>query len=388
MAVVKDSTYFLAKLQASMTARIPSIIFRLWDPMSTLVTAVAKRAAEIVALMAQNSNDFYIDSAQGAKLDRRLGNEGIPRILAKAANDGTITLTRQTEYSATITIAAGALTVSQPPDPSSSTTSRPQFTNTAPITIGPGLGTSFTVAFAATRGGTDTNLLAGTRVLLTTQATLFDTATVATAFTVGTNDELDDAYRRRGKFALTARAKGTDEAIVAAALAAGCSFAFTVENYAPYAIPVTLYCAAANGVLSTALQTEVLRQLNGDHTVSPILPAARAKGLLVDVQAVATVSYAFTIKLILQSYVVDGPAGNLLTNLRTDIATGIQNYIVALNDPTSPDRTMRINRIKDICLTFRNRGVIDVDDSTFLPAATGAALTAQQMALYGGVTWL
>jgi hypothetical protein len=388
MPVVKDTTYFTTKLQASMTARIPALIFRLWDPMSTLVTAVAKRAAEIVALMAQNANDFYIDSAQGPKLDRRLSNEGIPRILAKAANDGTITLTRQTEYSATITIAVGALTVSQPPDPSSPTTSRPQFTNTAPVTIGPGMGTSFTVAFAATRGGTDTNLLAGTRMLLTTQATLFDTATVGTAFTVGTDDETDTLYRRRGKFAITARAKGTDEALVAAALAAGCSVAYTVENYTPYGIPVTLYCAASTGVLSPALKTEVLRQLNGDHTVSPILPAARCKGLLVDVQAIATVTYPFTIKLILQSFVVDGPAGNLLTQLRADIATGIQNYIVALNDPTSPDRTMRLNRVKDICLTFRNRGVIDVDDATFLPAATGAALTAQQMALFGGVTWL
>lgn len=384
---VKDSAYFLAKLQASTTARIPAIVFRLWDPYSTLLSAIAKRAAEIVALGLQNANDFYIDSARGAKLDRRLGNEGIPRILAKAADDGTITFTRQTEYSSTVTLPAGALIVSLPPDPSKPTSQQATWTTLAPITIGPGLGTSWTVAAKATRGGSDTNLASGTLLRLTTQATLLDTATVTTAFTTGTDDETDEAYIRRGKFALASRGKGTDEALVAAALAAGAAFAYTEENYTPYALPVTLYAANASGVLSAPLRNEILRQVNGDHTVDPILPAARCKGLGVDVVAASAVTFNFSLPLVLQSWVVDGPAGNLLTILRADIASTITAYIASLNDPTADDRVMRVNRIKDLCMAFRHRGVLDVLDDTFLPA-TSTVLAVNQQAIMGAITWL
>lgn len=388
MAVVKDSAYFIDKLQTSLRARLPGILFFLYDPLSAFVEAVGKRAAEIVWLQLQNNNDYYADSARGAKLERRLVNEGIPKILARPSSDGTITLTRQTESPTLTTFPIGGLVFTLPPDPTKPTISQPTWTNTAAVTIGPGLGTSWTTPAIASRGGTDTNLLPGTRMLLATQANLIDGVTVGTAFTNGTDDETDDAYLRRGKFVMASRARGTDEALVAAALAAGAYYAYTVEQAVVGAPLVILYAADANGTLSPALKTEILRQLNGDKTTSPILPAARCKGIVVDVQAVAVVTFNFSIKLVLQAWVVDGLAGNLLTNLRADILTGVTNYIKSLNDPVSPDRVMRINAIKAICRSFKDRGVIDVDDATFLPAANSALLTAQQMAKMGVLTWL
>jgi hypothetical protein len=384
---VKDKSYHLAKLQAFIKARIPKIAFRLWDPLTAFTDATAGRAAELSADNLQTANDFYIDSASGVKLDRRLGaNEQVPRLLAQPANDGTVTLSRQTTPSGPTIFPIGAITVAPPPDPSKPGVNRPTFSNTAALTIAPGP-TSWTVQFAANRGGTDTNLPAGTTLQLVTQTTLLDTAVVAAPFTTGTDNESDPAYRQRGKLLVRSRARGTDDALIAAALTAGAYFAFTTESFVAGASPVTMYAADINGSLSAALRTNILRYLNGDSTVTPPLPMARCKGLVVDVQPAATVTFNFSIGLVLQAYVIDGPAGNLLTNLHTDLTTAITNYIKSLNVPGNTDRVMRLNRVKDVLLTFRNRGVIDTVDATFLPA-TNTALTTQQMAVMGTVTWL
>jgi uncharacterized phage protein gp47/JayE len=386
---VKDKPYHLAKLQANIKARIPKLVFRLWDPLTAFADATAGRAAEISADVLQIANNFYIDSAAGAQLDRRLSaNEQVPRLQALPANDGTVTLGRLVAPAVSTTFPIGSITVAPPPDPSKPTTNRPTYTNTVALTIGPGF-TSWTLAFAATRGGADTNLPAGTTLQLVSQTTLLDTAVVGAAFTTGTDAEADAAYRQRGKLVIRSRARGTDDALVAAALTAGASFAYTVENFTGGAIPVTLYAADANGALSTPLRAAIVRQVNGDQTVSPVLPMARAKGILVDVQPAATVTFNFSIGLVLQTFVVDNAALGIftLTNLKTDINTAVTNYIKALNTPGNTDRVMRLNGVKAIVKGFKSRGVLDVVDATFLPASS-TALTASQIALMGSITWL
>ncbi len=384
MAVVKDSTYHNTKLQNSIKSRIASIIFRLWDPLTAWVEGCARRCAEISADIVQTENDFYIDSAQGARLDRRLGtNENVPRLLAQPANDGTVTLARQTAPSSSTTFQIGDIVVAPIPDPSQPTSNRPTYSNTVALTINPGQ-TSWTVPMVASRGGSDTNMPIGQELQMVTQATLLDTAVVATAFTTGTDDETDSAYRQRGKLVIRSRTLATDDALVAAALTAGAAFAYTVESFAGGGTPpVTLYCCAADGTLSTTLQNNVKTYINGDSTANPPIPMARAKGIWVDVQPATTVTFNFSIGLVLQIWVT----GTTLTQLQTDLQTAITAYVQGLNSAGNTDRTMRINRIKDICMTFRGRGVMDVTDATFLPAAS-TALTAQQMAVMGTITWL
>jgi uncharacterized phage protein gp47/JayE len=254
------------------------------------------------------------------------------------------------------------------------------------LTIGPGA-TSWTVAMKASRGGADTNMPTATVLQLLTFPTLLDTAVVAAAFTSGTDDEADDAYRQRGKLEIRSKAKGTDDALVAAALAGGASFAYTVENTGAGVVPVTLYAAAADGTLSGPLQAEILRHLNGDKTSNPVLPAARAKGVPVEVVAATVVTFNYSIGLVLQPWVVDLPGDLKLTNLKADLAAAITAYVQGLNDPNQVDRVMRVNRVKDIILTYRGRGVLDVTNGTFLPSSN-TTLTSQQMAKMGAITWL
>lgn len=197
MPVVKDSAYFFdltttppsGKLAVGVRARIANIFFRLWDPLTTWLKATADRLAEVEADVAQTENDFFIDSAQGtipysptAPLDRRLtANEGIARILATGANDGTITLSASSAPLAPVTYAIGALTLSPPQDPNNPTAVLPVYVNTIPITIGPGF-TSWTPtapAWQASPGGTLTNLPIGTALLLTGVPTLLQAAVVA-----------------------------------------------------------------------------------------------------------------------------------------------------------------------------------------------------------------
>lgn len=386
MAPVKDSTYHFDKLKAGAKALVPKLIFRTWDPLTAMLKGVGSRAAEISADLAQAENDWHIDSSKGVKLRRRLENEGVFLLEARAANDGTVTFARATAPTISTTFPVGALKVSPVPDPSKPAANRPVYSNTAPLTIGPGA-TMWTVAMASDRGGADTNMASGTVLQLVTQANALDTATVAAAFTNGSDDETDDAYRQRGKLEIRSRAKGTDDALIAAALKAGAAFAYTTENFTAGAIPVTLYAANSAGALPGALQTEIRRHLNGDPAALPVLPAARVKGVPVDVQPATTVSFPFSIKLILQPFVIDTPADPKLTTLRADIAANITSYIQDLNRPGQLDRVMRINRVKDICLGYRGRGVLDVDNATFLPAAN-TTLTAQQMAVTGAITWL
>jgi hypothetical protein len=381
--ITKDSAYHFRKLTTGVKARIPGIIFRFWDPLTAWLDATAKRVAELSADIVQTGNDFYIDSAKGAKLDRRLGaNEGVPRLLAKPADDGTVVLRRQTPPAVAVTFPVGSISVAPVPDPSKPSADRPVYTNAQELTIAPGA-TTWTIPFKANRGGADTNMPADTPLQLVTQASQLDTAAVATPFTTGTDDERDEAYRQRGKLVIRSRTLGTDDALVAAALTAGAYFAYTTEDFTPGAPPVTLYAADANGQLSAGLRAEILRHINGDPGANPPIPMARAKGIWVDVQPAASVVFNFSIKLILQSWVT----GAALDQLHEDLEEAITAYVRSLNIAGTVDRTMRINRIKEICLTFRGRGVVDVDDATFLPA-TSTTLTSQQMATMGTLTWL
>ncbi|MBO9542713.1 baseplate J/gp47 family protein [bacterium] len=383
-SVTKNSTYHFEKLKAAVKARVPGLIFRAWDPLTAWLDATSKRAAEVSAAIAQVRNDFFIDSAQGDMLRRRLEtNEGIPRLLARGADDGLVTLSRQTPPNAPITFPVGAIRVAPPPDPSKPSADRPFYTNAQPLIIAPGA-TSWTVPFIASRGGTDTNMPVGIALQIITQSTQLDGAVVAEAFTNGTDDESDSAYRLRAKLEIRSRTKGTDDSLIAAALTAGAVVAYTVEDFTtPGAAPVTLYCADGNGLLPPALLAEVRRHLNGDRNANPPISAARAKGIWVDVKPIEGVTFNFSIKLVLQPWVT----GTLVSQLREDVLGAVTTYVRSLNDPGANDRVMRINRIKDICLSFQGRGVIDVDNASFLPVSN-FALAERQMAIMGGLTWL
>jgi uncharacterized phage protein gp47/JayE len=384
---IKDSAYHLAKIQASITGRIKGFAFFLWEPVSALAAGVAKRAAELSADTVQVYNDYWIDSAKGPKLDRRLGNEGVDRIPAYPASDGSVTLSRQTQPTTTNTFPTGSIQAATPPDPANPGAARVVYQNAQAVTIAPGA-TSWVVPFEATSGGANSNLPAGTALQLVTQASLLDQAVVSTAFTNGTDAESDDAYKLRGKKEIRSRTKGTDDALVAAALAAGAAFAYTVENTGVGQTPVTLYAADANGNLPAPLATNIARYLNGDATANPPITPARARGIAVAVQAASSTTFNFAIKLVLQAWVTADQTGDTLAQLQADIATALTGYVKSLNAPGLADRTYRPNAVKAIIRTFGPRGVLDVDDATFSPGGAPVALAVQQLAVMGTITWL
>lgn len=393
--MAKDKAYHFQKLKDGVQARIANIKFRTWDPLTAWLESIGKRAAEISADIVQKGNDFFIDSAKGVDegqpLRRRLeGNEGVPPIEAQGADDGTVRLGRNTGPATSYTFPAGSVSLSPPRNPATPTATRPVFVNRDAFTIAPGE-TSWVVAFEADADsvGTDTNLPAGTVLQVVSQGNLLDTAVVETDFTTGRDQESEDDYKRRGKLAIRSRTKATDDALELAAIEAGAVFVHIVEDFTEGATPVTIYAAGPDGTLSAGLRTNILLHVNGNglaRTDPEHIPMARAKGIFVDVAAATAQTFDFTIPLVLESWVIDTVGSPLLTNLRADIVASITAYIKGLNDPGNADRVMRVNRVRDIVMNFRQRGVKDIADATFLPAAN-VVLGANETAVMGEVTW-
>ena len=394
--MAKDKAYHFQKLKDAVQARIDNIKFRVWDPLTAWLEATGKRAAEISADIVQKGNDFYIDSAKGVDvgqpLRRRLeGNEGVPPIEAQGADDGTVRLGRNTSPATSYNFPAGSVSLSPPRNPANPTAVRPVFINRDAFTIAPGE-TSWVVPFEANADsvGTDTNLPAGTVLQVVSQGNLLDTAVVETDYTTGRDQESEDAYKRRGKLAIRSRTKATDDALELAAIEAGAAFVYIVEDFTEGATPVTVYAAGPDGTLSAGLRANILLHINGNglpRSNPDRIPMARAKGIYVDVAEAARQTFDFTIPLVLESWVIDTVGSQLLTNLRADIVTSLTAYIVGLNDPGNDDRVMRVNRVRDIVMNFRQRGVRDIDNATFLPAAN-VVLGTNEMAVMGEVTWL
>lgn len=382
MAVIKTSSYHFQKLKDSVRSRIADIVFYTWDPLTAWLEAIGRRAGALSSDIDQLPNTWFFDAAKGRNLDRRLGiNEDIPRLPEVPANDGTVTLLRQSEPSGSNTFPAESIRATTLIDPSDPGAERPEFVNIDALTIATG-STTWTVAFKAVSGGANTNLPDGTPLQLITQGSLFDTAEVASNFTNGQDVEDDAAYVARARLIIRSRTKGTYDALIGAALTAGAAFAYASEPIGE-TYQVVVYACSQSGTLSAALEAAIRQRINGDRTVTPIIPMVRAAGIAVDVQQASTVTYNFSIPLVLR----DSVTGDLLTSLRADIEAAITAFVQSLNTSDNADRVMRINRIKDICIHFRERGVLDVDDDTFLPADSDP-LTSEQYAVMGTITWL
>lgn len=379
---IKDAAYYLQLMQDTIRGRLPNVVFRAWDPLSTWLDAISKRLAEGYATLLQVENDFYIDSAAGERLDRRLMNEFVDRLEPLPADDGQVTVSRQTPPLASFTFPAGSIEASPPPDPSNPTATRPVFVNKDPLTIAPP-DTSWTADFVCTTGGTAGNLPAGTQLQLITNTNLLDAAVVATSFTTGTDAEADADYRLRGKLEVRSRGLGTRDALLAATLRAGAAFAAIAEDFTPGNPPVTLYAANSTGGLPAQLVTDIMQQVNGDPQADPPIRMSRVAGIPVQVLPMTTVTISYTIGLVVTANVV----GPLLTALQADIAEALEGYVGSMNSLTNPDRVHRVNQAKDIIMAFKGRGVLDIDDGTFAPAANHV-FSEVEWAAFGGVTWL
>jgi uncharacterized phage protein gp47/JayE len=362
---IKDATYHETQLRTGLVSRLGRLKFRTWDTLSALVAALSRRLGEQSATAAQIVSDFFVNSAAGTALDRRgEGNEGSPRKDA-VGSVGSMTVTRPAGGGA-ITIPAGTLTFGTVPDANGA---RQTFVTTADLTMGAGV-TSADVDAESTTLGLAANITAGTLLQITSSTSLVTGATAAATFTGGDEAESNEAYRIRLRLLAQSKAKANGDGLLAAVLGvSGAAFARVVEQ-ATQNPPVLIYVGNSSGLLPGDLATDV----------SDAVDAVRAWGIPPTYSAPSVVTVSYTLQLVWDTArAIDMPAVTAL------IEADLDAYVASLN--LGADRTHRINRVRDIVMGYKRVGVVDLVDDTLLPAAN-QTLTDDEMAVYGGVTWL
>ena len=169
----------------------------------TLLSAVSVAVDTLGAAIAITRLAAYISTATGSDLDAKVGDFGLTRNAAVAAN-GDFTFARNNPASVDVAIPAGSLVSTVPTSAAPATVYATQADATLPAGQ-----TSVDVFALCQVTGISGNVSEGTQLLIASAIPGIDNVTLGVTISNGSDEETDDSLRARGLAAFVALAHGT-----------------------------------------------------------------------------------------------------------------------------------------------------------------------------------
>lgn len=382
--VIKNYNTIVSDLVSQMAANSNVSDFNIGSVVRTFFESVASAIDETYFQLVDLLNGFYINSATGSDLDKRLSDYGLQRYLAQPS---TLTL----KFTATLaTIPAG--TVAQ-------VNAFGSFPQLQFVTTADGFPDTNIPAVCTTPGSAG-NLPTAPFSTWTVVNTFNNQITAVVNTSPGFNgseQESDSNFRARGISFLQSLSKATNSAIVGACLNGldpsgnplGVTVARVLENYSlsypsspsfdqsncdlntlppaslvgPTIAPfqqqygsITVVVDNGQGLLGFDKITDLVPIINGDPSQPTVYPGYRAAGIQAFVTRPSILAPTIALEVVVDPTIIDASA------IVTACTSGIINFIYQIN----MGGTLYMSDIVDICMNVN--GVIDVPFSTILIA--------------------
>lgn len=380
--VIKNYNTIVSDLISQMAANSNVSDFNVGSVVRTFFESVASAIDETYFQLVDLLNGFYINSATGSDLDKRLSDYGLQRYLAQPA---TLTL----KFTASLaTIPAG--TVAQVD--SFGSFPQLQFVTTADGPPDTNIPSVCTTPGAA--GNLPTSPFSAWTVVTTFSNQITSVINTSPGFN-GSEQESDSNFRARGISFLQSLSKATNSAIVGACLNGldpsgnplGVTVARVLENYSlsypsspsfnqsncdlntvppaslvgPTIAPfnqqygsITVVVDNGQGLLGLDKVEDLVPIINGDPTQPTIYPGYRAAGIQAFVTRPSILAPTIALEIVVDPTIIDA------SSIVTACTSGITNFIFQIN----MGGTLYMSDIVDICMNVN--GVLDVPFSTIL----------------------
>jgi len=378
--VIKNYNTIVSDLISQMAANSNVSDFNIGSVVRTFFESVASAVDETYFQLVDLLNGFYINSATGSDLDKRLSDYGLQRYLAQPS---TLTL----NFTATVaTIPAG--TVAQV----SSFGSFPQLQFVTTADGIPGANIPAVCTTPGSSGNLPTAPFSTWTVITTLSNQITAVVNTSPGFN-GSEQESDSNFRARGIAYLQSLSKATNNAIVGACLNGldpsgnplGVTIARVLENYSlsypsspsfnqancdlntippaslvgPTIAPfqqqygsITVVIDNGQGLLGLNIVEDLVLIINGDPSQPTIYPGFRAAGIQAFITRPPVLAPPINLEIVVDPSIIDASA------IVTACTTGIINFIYQIN----MGGTLYMSDIVDICMNVN--GVVNVPFST------------------------
>jgi len=280
MAVVKRTRQTIFDNMKSYLQTLSSNQLTDYNPGSVLTTILDAIAAELENVYNENYEVYeanYVTTAEGSDLDNKASDFGITRNEATYST-GYITFGRTTVSSSSFTIPIGTVVSTA----ATSTTASIDFETTAASVLTAG---SLTVRIPAKcrTAGILGNVEEGAVTIMASSPTGIEYATNPSSFTGGNDEETDEELRDRIPDYLNSLARGTKDAVEAAAKDVSGVVTANVSENDPTAGYITVRIGDSSGTANAALLQEVQTQIDLYKPIGVIAEAVAAIPHYIDI---------------------------------------------------------------------------------------------------------
>lgn len=292
--IVKTEEALLQGIIAEVVARTGASDIRAGGTMYQYAKALARQLYMVQAAIVANQKGFYLSSAVGSDLDKRVADFPPNTLVRSAGNRGLggVVIFRRTTTPGPLTISAGTLVIRS--------ADNYRYTTTSDATFGPVDLVSTSVSVVAQDVGTKGNCVAGEIDKLGSPITGITAVTNTSAIQNGTDEESDEELRIRAQLYVKGIARSTTAALIQAALSVNddvygaVKFAKVAPVNVDYPGCVTLYIddgAGTAGLRTTVAAGEILlNSASGGETVLYLANRPPATAPIIEINAVS-VSY-------------------------------------------------------------------------------------------------